>query len=150
MLNSDVKTPQPITMARSPNAYRIYCHLPLESRHRVFQTHVCQCSEFVLSASRSFRALYQVSTSKIYKPGLKYHTATYRYDPRLHNQQYIVLNGVSNLHLSSLPKPADFIFYFFSEGDRVPFDVMKSKTRRHNREWLSQAFPSHTSKNHSG
>jgi len=49
--------------------------------------------------------------SKIYKPGLEYHTATYRYDPRLHNQQYIVFNGVPNLHISSLPKSADFIFY---------------------------------------
>jgi len=113
MLNSDVKAPQPIKLARSPNAYRVYCHLPLESTHRVFQTNVCQCSVFVLSASRSFSVLYQVSTSKIYKPGLEYHTATDRYDPRLHNRQYIVFNGVPNLHLSSLPKPADFIYLFF-------------------------------------
>jgi len=110
MLNSDVKTPQSITLVRSPNACRLYCHLPLESRHRVFQTHVCQCSVFVLSASRQ-------STNKIYKPGLEYHAATYRYDPRLHKQQYVVLNGVPNLHLSSLPKPADFILFFLQKTE---------------------------------
>jgi hypothetical protein len=129
MLNSDVKAPQSITLARSPNAYRVYCHLPLESRHRVFQTHICQCSVFVLSVSRSFRVLYQMSTNKIYKPGLEYHAATYRYDPRLHNQQYIVLNGLPNLHLSRLPKPADFILFFWRRQRPIWCDeIQDSKT----------------------
>ena len=129
MLNSDVKAPQPITLARSPKAYRVHCHLPLESRHRVFQIHVCQCSVFVLSASRSFRGSYQMSTNKIYKPGLEYHAAIYRYDPRLHNQQYIVLNGVTNLHLSSLPKPADFILFFWRRQGSIWCDeIQDSKT----------------------
>jgi hypothetical protein len=113
MLNSDVKASQPITLARSSNAYRLYCHLPFKSRHRVFQTHVCQCSVFVLSASRPFKVLYQMSTNKIYEPGLEYDSATYRYDPRLYNQQHIVWNGVRNLRLSSLAKTTDFILFFF-------------------------------------
>jgi hypothetical protein len=110
MLNSDLKAPHPNALARNPYAYRVYCHLPLESWHRVFETHFCQCYMFVLSASRTSRELYQTSTNKIYYPGSEYHEATYIYEPRLHNQQHIVWNDVPDLQVSSVPKPADFIF----------------------------------------
>jgi hypothetical protein len=69
---------------------------------------LCLCCPPVARPKSLIKCLH----TRFNKPGSECHAATYRYADRLHNQQDIVWNSVSDLHISGTPKPADCILFF--------------------------------------